>query len=93
MITGRVLALTAAEPVDQPIAAEEDQTAGETPAAIDPWPDDLAAASSIRSKDTALISTPAPKPMISPIVRRLRWNRSATSAPITSRTLPPCPTS
>jgi hypothetical protein len=29
LITGRVLAFTAAEPVDQPVAAEEDETAGE----------------------------------------------------------------
>ena len=59
-------------------AAGED-TNGDTP-----FPDDLSAASSIRSNDTALISTPAPKPMISPIVRRLRCNQSAISAPITS---------
>ena len=34
-----------------------------------PCPDDLSAASSTRSNETALISTPAPKPMISPIAR------------------------
>ena len=32
----------------------------------------------------ALISTPAPKPMINPITRRLMFNQIATSEPITS---------
>ena len=48
-----------------------------------PW-DPMSAASSTRSKATALISTPAPKPMISPIVRKPIRKRSAMSAPITS---------
>ena len=49
-----------------------------------PFPDVISAASSMRSNATALISTPAPKPMISPIVRKLMRKRSATIAPITS---------
>jgi hypothetical protein len=38
----------------------------------------------MRSKESALISTPAPKPMISPIARKLILKRSAKMAPITS---------
>jgi hypothetical protein len=38
----------------------------------------------MRSKESALISTPAPKPMISPIARKGMRKRSATRAPITS---------
>ena len=49
-----------------------------------PLPVDFSAASSTRSNATALISTPAPKAMISPITRRLMRKRSAMSAPITS---------
>src|SRR3954451_22570307 len=56
----------------------------ETPAMTQPWPDDLSTASSMRSNETALISTPAPKAMISPIARKRIWNTSATIAPITS---------
>ncbi len=44
----------------------------------------MSVASSIRSNDTALINTPAPKPMISPMVRKPIWNVRAISAPITS---------
>src|SRR5262245_35777515 len=44
----------------------------------------MLAASSTRSKATALISTPAPKPMISPIVARSMRKSIATRAPITS---------
>ena len=51
---------------------------------IAPCPDDTPAASSIRSNATALISTPAPKPMINPITRKLMRKRSAIKAPITS---------
>ena len=50
---------------------------------IAPWPEDTSAASSMRSNATALISTPAPKPMINPITRRLMRKRSAIRAPIT----------
>jgi hypothetical protein len=46
--------------------------------------DDISAASWIRSKATALISTPAPKPMISPIAGKLMRKMSARTAPITS---------
>ena len=49
-----------------------------------PLPDDFSAASWTRSNATALISTPLPKAMIKPIARKLNWNRSASSAPITS---------
>jgi len=51
---------------------------------VQPSPFDFAAAFSTRSNATALISTPAPKPMISPIVGSLMRNRSATMEPITS---------
>jgi hypothetical protein len=44
----------------------------------------LSTASWTRSKASALISTPAPKPMISPIARKPMRKRSATRAPITS---------
>ena len=71
LVAVRILAVAAAEAVDQPVAAEEDQAAGEQPPATHPWPDDFSAASSTRSNATALISTPAPKAMISPIARRL----------------------
>jgi len=54
------------------------------PAMTHPWPDDIPNASSTRSKATALMSTPAPKAMISPIMRKLMRNQSATRAPITS---------
>ena len=36
------------------------------------------------SKETALMSTPDPNPMISPIHRRLKRNLSAINAPITN---------
>src|SRR5512132_559117 len=54
------------------------------PAMAHPWPDEIPNPSSTRSKATALISTPAPKAMISPIVRRPMRKRSAMTAPITS---------
>ena len=54
------------------------------PAIAAPLPCALLAASSTRSNATALISTPAPKAMISPITRKLMRNQIATRAPITS---------
>ena len=54
------------------------------PAMTHPWPGDIPNASSTRSKETALMSTPAPKAMISPIARKLMGRTSATIAPITS---------
>jgi hypothetical protein len=55
-----------------------------TPATTQPCEDDLWTASSTRSKESALIRTPEPKPMISPIARLPMWKRSAMTAPITS---------
>ena len=49
-----------------------------------PSPVDFSDASWTRSNATALISTPAPKPMISPITRSGMRKRSAMIAPITS---------
>ena len=55
-----------------------------SPASTAAFPDALPTASSTRSNATALISTPAPKPMISPIVRRRTGRISAAVAPSTS---------
>ena len=55
-----------------------------SPKMIEPWPEVEPIASSTRSNATALISTPAPKPMISPIVLVRMRNSSATTAPMTS---------
>ena len=54
------------------------------PPTTHPWPDDFSIASWTRSNESALISTPAPKAMISPIQRRLMRNSSAMTDPMTS---------
>src|SRR5206468_1033279 len=65
-------------------AAEEDPAAGEDTDEDCAVTGRLADRLSTRSNATALISTPAPKPMISPIARSPIRNESAAAAPSTS---------